>query len=172
MGLTQQLPIDEKHTHSKEFLLNNMAILMGGRAAEEIILSMQTTGAGNDIERASDLARRMVCAYGMSDDLGPLSFGKTDEQIFLGREIAKHRDYSESTAEKIDAEVRNFVTDAYDRSCRLINDNLETLHNMANALLEKETLNTEDIDEIMAGAGKDKPEENLHRRKAILKTKK
>jgi cell division protease FtsH len=159
LGLTQQLPMDEKHTHSKEFLLNNIAILMGGRAAEEIILNMQTTGAGNDIERASDLARRMVCAYGMSDDLGPLSFGKTDEQIFLGREIAKHRDYSESTAEKIDAEVRNFVTNAYDRSCRLINDNLETLHNMANALLEKETLNTEDIDKIMAGAEKDKPEE-------------
>jgi cell division protease FtsH len=159
LGLTQQLPMDEKHTHSKEFLLSNIAILMGGRAAEEIILNMQTTGAGNDIERASDLARRMVCAYGMSDDLGPLSFGKTDEQIFLGREIAKHRDYSESTAEKIDAEVRNFVTNAYDRSCRLINDNLETLHNMANALLEKETLNTEDIDKIMAGAGKDKPEE-------------
>jgi cell division protease FtsH len=159
LGLTQQLPMDEKHTHSKEFLLSNIAILMGGRAAEEIILNMQTTGAGNDIERASDLARRMVCAYGMSDDLGPLSFGKTDEQIFLGREIAKHRDYSESTAEKIDAEVRNFVTNAYDRSCQLINDNLETLHNMANALLEKETLNTEDIDKIMAGAGKDKPEE-------------
>jgi cell division protease FtsH len=159
LGLTQQLPMDEKHTHPKDFLLNTIAILMGGRAAEEIILNMQTTGAGNDIERASDLARRMVCAYGMSDDLGPLSFGKTDEQIFLGREIAKHRDYSESTAEKIDAEVRNFVTSAYDRSCRLINDNLEALHNMANALLEKETLNTEDIDEIMAGAGKDKQEE-------------
>jgi len=159
LGLTQQLPMDEKHTHSKEFLLNNIAILMGGRAAEEIILHMQTTGAGNDIERASDLARKMVCAYGMSDDLGPLSFGKTDEQIFLGREIAKHRDYSESTAEKIDAEVRTFVTSAYDRSCRLINDNLETIHNMANALLEKETLNTEDIDKIMAGAGKDKQEE-------------
>ena len=159
LGLTQQLPMDEKHTHSKEFLLNNIAILMGGRAAEEIILNMQTTGAGNDIERASDLARRMVCAYGMSDDLGPLSFGKTDEQIFLGREIAKHRDYSESTAEKIDAEVRNIVTNAYDRTCQLINDNLETLHNMANALLEKETLNTEDIDEIMAGAGKDRQEE-------------
>ena len=159
LGLTQQLPMDEKHTHSKEFLLSNIAILMGGRAAEEIILHMQTTGAGNDIERASDLARRMVCAYGMSDDLGPLSFGKTDEQIFLGREIAKHRDYSESTAEKIDAEVRNFVTSAHDRTCRLINENLETLHNMANALLEKETLNTEDIEKIMAGAGKDKQEE-------------
>jgi cell division protease FtsH len=159
LGLTQQLPMDEKHTQSKEFLLNNIAILMGGRAAEKIILNMQTTGAGNDIERASDLARKMVCTYGMSDDLGPLSFGKTDEQIFLGREIAKHRDYSESTAEKIDAEVRNFVTSAYDRTFRLINDNLETLHNMANALLEKETLNTEDIDKIMAGAGKDKQEE-------------
>jgi cell division protease FtsH len=129
---------------------------MGGRAAEEIILNQQTTGAGNDIERASDLARRMVCDYGMSEDLGPLSFGKNEEQIFLGREIAQHRDYSEATAEKIDDEVKRIVTTAYDRTCHLINDNLETLHSMANALLEKETLTGEDIDKIMAVAEEDK----------------
>ena len=159
LGLTQQLPMDEKHTHPKDYLLNNIAILMGGRAAEEIILNQQTTGAGNDIERASDLARRMVCDYGMSEDLGPLSFGKNEEQIFLGREIAQHRDYSEATAEKIDAEVKRIVTTSYDRTCQLIKDNLETLHNMANALLEKETLTGEDIDEIMADAEQSKPEE-------------
>jgi cell division protease FtsH len=150
LGLTQQLPIDEKHTYPKEYLLSSIAILMGGRAAEEIVLNTQTTGAGNDIERASDLARKMVCDYGMSEDLGPLTFGKTDEQIFLGREIAQHRDYSELTAEKIDEEVRNIVTRAYDKANKLIKDNLDTLHKMANALLEKETLSGKDIDEIMA----------------------
>jgi cell division protease FtsH len=150
LGLTQQLPMDEKHTHSKEYLLNNITIFMGGRVAEELVLNIQTTGAGNDIERASDLARRMICDYGMSDDLGPLSFGKADEQIFLGREIAQHRDYSEATAEKIDAEVKRIVTDSYDRAAQLIKDHMETLHKMANALLEKETLSGEDLDKIMA----------------------
>ena len=156
LGLTQQLPIDEKHTLPKDYLLDSISILMGGRAAEEIVFNTQTTGAGNDIERASDLARKMVCDYGMSDGLGPLSFGKTDEQIFLGREIAQHRDYSESTAEKIDAEVKNIVSNAYDRAMQLINDNLNTLHKMATALLEEETLNGEDIDEIMASAEKER----------------
>ena len=151
LGLTQQLPIDEKHTYPKEHLLNNIAILMGGRAAEKMVLNTETTGAGNDIERASDLARKMVCDFGMSEELGPLSFGKKDEQIFLGRELSQHRDYGEDTAKKIDEEVRRIVTDAYDKTCQLINDNLDTMHNMARALLEKETLNTTDIDEIMAG---------------------
>jgi cell division protease FtsH len=152
LGLTQQLPMDEKHTYPKEYLLNNIAILMGGRAAEEIVLKSQTTGAGNDIERATELARKMVCDYGMSEDLGPLAFGKSEEQIFLGREIAQHRDYSELTAQRIDEEVTNIVTGAYDKTRQVISDNLETLHKMANALLEKETLNSKDIDEIMAGA--------------------
>jgi cell division protease FtsH len=149
LGLTQQLPIDEKHTYPKEFLLNNIAILMGGRAAEEIVLNTQTTGAGNDIERASDLARKMVCDYGMNKGLGPLTFGKSEEQIFLGREISKHRDYSELTAQKIDDEVRNIVNGAYEKSSRLIKDNVDTLHTMAEALLEKETLDGKDIDKIM-----------------------
>jgi cell division protease FtsH len=149
LGLTQQLPINEKHTYPKDYLKNNIAILMGGRAAEEIVLHIQTTGAGNDIEKASDLARKMVCDYGMSDSLGPLNFGKREEQIFLGREIAQHRDYSELTAQKIDEEVRNIVTGAHKRTSQLISDNLDTLHKMANALLEKETLDANDLDEIM-----------------------
>jgi cell division protease FtsH len=148
--------MDEKHTPPKDYLLNTIAILMGGRAAEEIVLHTQTSGSGNDIERASTIARKMVCDYGMSDELGPLSFGKSDEQIFLGREIAQHRDYSEQTAEKIDMEVRNIVTGSYNRTCQLINDNIETLHSLANALLERETLTGSDIDEIMAGIEKNK----------------
>ncbi|MBW2206031.1 MAG: ATP-dependent zinc metalloprotease FtsH [Deltaproteobacteria bacterium] len=153
LGLTQQLPVDEKHTYPRDYLLNNICILMGGRAAEEIVLGLQTTGAGNDIERASDIARKMVCVYGMSQNLGPLTFGKKEEQIFLGREIAQHRDYSELTAQKIDDEVNNLVRGAYDRTSRLIKDNLETLERMAKALLEKETLDSEDIDRIMADGG-------------------
>ena len=149
LGLTQQLPEDEKHTYPKEYLLNNIAILMGGRAAEEIVLNMQTTGAGNDIEKASDLARKMVCDYGMNEGLGPLTFGKSEEQIFLGREISQHRDYSELTAQKIDDEVRNIVNGAYEKSSKLIKDNVDTLHTMAGALLEKETLDRKDIDKIM-----------------------
>ena len=149
LGLTQQLPMDEKHTYPKEYLLNNIAILMGGRAAEEIVLKMQTTGAGNDIERASDLARKMVCDYGMNENLGPLTFGKGEEQIFLGREISQHRDYSELTAQKIDDEVRNIVNSAYEKTSKLIKDNVDILHTMAKALLEKETLDGKAIDEIM-----------------------
>ena len=149
LGLTMQLPEDEKHTYPKDYLLSNIAILMGGRAAEEIVLNMQTTGAGNDIEKASDLARKMVCDYGMNEDLGPLAFGKGEEQIFLGREISQHRDYSELTAQKIDDEVRNIVNGAYEKASKLIKDNVDTLHTMAKALLEKETLDGKAIDEIM-----------------------
>ncbi len=149
LGLTQQLPVDEKHTYPKDYLLDNISILMGGRAAEEIVLNTKTTGAGNDIERASDLARKMVCEYGMSDKLGPLTFGKKEEQIFLGREISQHRDYSEETAQRIDDEVRDIVNGAYERTTKLITENVDTLHKMANALLEKETLTGKDIDEIM-----------------------
>jgi cell division protease FtsH len=157
LGLTQQLPVDEKHTYPKDYLENNISILMGGRAAEEIVLKVQTTGAGNDIEKASDLARRMVCDFGMSENLGPLTFGKKEEQIFLGREISQHRDYSELTAQKIDEEVRNIVTGAYKRTSELISENLEVLHTMATALLEKETLDGKDIDRIMGIAAE--PEE-------------
>jgi cell division protease FtsH len=157
LGLTQQLPLDEKHTYPKDYLLNSLCILMGGRAAEEIVLGMQTTGAGNDIERATTLARKMVCDFGMSDSLGPLTFGKKEEQIFLGREISQHRDYSELTAQKIDEEVRRIVTDAYAKASNLIKDNLEALHQLAGALLEKETLDGKQIEEILVHMRKTAP---------------
>jgi cell division protease FtsH len=154
LGLTQQLPIDEKHTYPKEYLINNICIFMGGRAAEEIVLGIQTTGAGNDIERASTLARKMVCDFGMSEGLGPLAFGKKEEQIFLGREISQHRDYSELTAQKIDEEVVRIVTTAYKKTSQLIRDNIDALHLMAKTLLEKETLDGKDIDDIIARSAK------------------
>jgi len=159
LGLTQQLPMDERHTYPKDYLINNIRILMGGRAAEEIILDTQTTGTGDDIEKASNLARKIVCNYGMSKDLGPLTFGKKEEQIFLGREIAQHRDYSGLTAQKIDEEVRDIVTGAYKKAFQLIKANLEIHDRMAKALLERETLNSDDIDEIMAGSEAPVPKE-------------
>ncbi len=157
LGLTQQLPLDEKHTYPKNYLLNSLSILMGGRAAEEIVLGIQTTGAGNDIERATALARKMVCDFGMSDSLGPLSFGKKEDQIFLGREIFQHRDYSELTAQKIDEEVRRIVTDAYVKTSGLIKENIEVLHQLAAALLEKETLDGKQIEEILVRVRKTAP---------------
>ncbi len=149
LGLTQQLPLDDKHTYTKEYLLNNICILMGGRIAEEIALNTQTTGASNDIEKATEIARKMVCEYGMSENLGPLTFGKKEEEIFLGREIAQHRDYSEETAQKIDQEVNNLISHNYQRTNMLIKDNFDTLNKLARALLERETLNGHEIDEIL-----------------------
>ncbi|MGC1404808.1 MAG: ATP-dependent zinc metalloprotease FtsH [Thermodesulfobacteriota bacterium] len=151
LGLTQQLPIDEKHTYPKNFLLNNLVIFLGGRAAEELVLKQLTTGAGNDLERGTELARKMICEWGMSEELGPLTFGKKEEQIFLGREIAQHRDYSEETARKIDQEVKRLILEAYDKAQTLLKDNLEILHRLAQALLEKETLDGETIDRIIQG---------------------
>ena len=149
LGVTQHLPVDEKHLQPKEYLVNFIWGLMGGRVAEELVLDMKTTGASNDIERATDIARKIVCEYGMSDDLGPLAYGKKEEQIFLGREISQHRDYSEETAQRIDSEVKNIVMDAYDNTRKLIEENIDTLHKIATALLEKETLDANDINEIM-----------------------
>ena len=149
LGLTQQLPIDEKHTYPRKYLLNNIAILLGGRAAEDLVLNDFTTGAGNDIERATHLARKMVCEWGMSDAMGPLSYGKKEEQIFLGREFATHKDYSEQTAEKIDQEITRIVSEAYEKSKTLLMDHMDILNRMANALLEKEVLNAEEIDVLV-----------------------
>jgi cell division protease FtsH len=149
LGLTQQLPLDDKHTYTKDYLLNNICILMGGRIAEEIALNTQTTGASNDIERASEIARKMICEYGMSEKLGPLSFGKKEEEIFLGREITQHRDYSEETAQKIDQEVNNVISENYQKTHKLIEDNRDTLSNLAKALLDRETLDGHQIDEII-----------------------
>jgi len=152
LGLTQQLPIDEKHTYPREFLENNISILLGGRAAEELILHDFTTGAGNDIERATNLARKMVCEWGMSEKLGPLSYGKKEEQIFLGREFATHKDYSEETAKNIDAEVMDIVIRNYERAKKLLNDHMDILHKIAEELLVKEVLNGTEIDELIGEA--------------------
>jgi cell division protease FtsH len=150
LGVTMQLPEDDKHTVTKDYLETQLAILMGGRIAEEIFLKQMTTGAGNDIERASDLARKMVCEYGMSR-LGPLTFGKKEEQIFLGREIAQHRDFSEETARQIDAEVRNFVDEAYKAAYSVLDNNQDIMHRMAIALLERETIDANEIRMIIEG---------------------
>jgi cell division protease FtsH len=154
LGITQQLPIDDKHTYTKEYLVDNICVLMGGRIAEEIALNTQTTGASNDIERATDIARKMICEYGMSEALGPLAFGKKEEEIFLGREIAQHRDYSEETARKIDQEVNNLVSKNYQKTHKLILDHLDTLHRLAKALLERETLDGDQIGEIIGNKRK------------------
>lgn len=151
LGLTQQLPIDEKHTYPKDYLLSNITILMGGRAAEELVLKHQTTGAGNDIERSTEIARKMVCEWGMSERLGPLTFGQKEEQIFLGREFAQHRDYSEDTARLIDEEIKAIVTKSYERAKDIIQKNMEKLHRLANTLLEKEVLDGQQIDQIVQG---------------------
>jgi len=149
LGITQQLPIDDKYTYSKDFLLNTLAVFLGGRAAEELALKHMTTGAGNDLERATELARRMVTEWGMSEKLGPLTFGKKDEQIFLGREIAKHKDYSEKTAVEIDDEVKRLVIEAYEKAKSLLSDNFEILDTLAKSLLEKETMDGAEIDAMI-----------------------
>jgi cell division protease FtsH len=153
LGLTQQLPIDEKHTYPKEYLLNNLAILFGGRVAEELVLKSTTTGAGNDIERATDLARKMVCEWGMSEKLGPMTFGKKEGEIFLGRDFTQQQDYSESTAVEIDAEVRRIIQASYQRAKDLLHTNLQLLHRLAERLLEKESLDGAEIDALMQEFG-------------------
>jgi cell division protease FtsH len=150
LGVTMQLPEEDKHTVTKDYLETQLAILMGGRCAEEIFMNRKTTGAGNDIERSTDLARKMVCEYGMST-MGPLTFGKKEEQIFLGREISQHRDFSEETARQIDAEVRRMIDEAYQSAYDILNQNHDIMHRMAAALLERETLDAEDIRKIIDG---------------------
>ena len=161
LGLTQQLPIDEKHTYPRKYLLNNISILLGGRAAEELVLKDFTTGAGNDIERATDLARKMVCEWGMSPDMGPMSYGKKEEQIFLGREIATHKDYSEETARKIDREVGIIVMASYEQAKRLLADHIDKLHDLAGELIKKEVLNADELDQILKGRTVDETQEAL-----------
>jgi cell division protease FtsH len=149
LGVTQQLPLDERKTYSKVYCLAQLQVILGGRAAELIALDQLTTGAGNDIEQATDLSRKMVCEWGMSEKLGPLTFGKKEEEIFLGREIAKHRDYSEETARQIDKEVKQIVEDAQGKAIATLEVNLSKLHALANALLEKEILDAQEIDKII-----------------------
>ena len=151
LGVTMQLPIDDKHSYSEGYLKGQLSILMAGRIAEEMGLRQMTTGAGNDIERATDLARKMVCEWGMSE-LGPLSFGKKEEQIFLGREIAQHRDYSEDTAIKIDAQVRRLVDEAYLRAKTILEEKRDALERIASALLERELLDGSEVKALIEGS--------------------
>ncbi|MGB7947005.1 MAG: ATP-dependent zinc metalloprotease FtsH [Candidatus Binatia bacterium] len=153
LGLTQQLPVDEKHTYPREYLLNNLVILYGGRVAEELVLEHPTTGAGNDIEKATELARRMVCEWGMSEKLGPMTFGKKEEEIFLGRDFTQRADYSQSTGIEIDAEVRRIIQESYHRAKDLLTTNLGLLHKVAESLLEKEVLDGSEIDAIVRAFG-------------------
>jgi len=150
LGLTMQLPTDDRHNYYKNYLDTQIAILMGGRIAEELFLGQMSTGAGNDIERATELARKMVCEWGMSD-LGPLTFGKKEEQIFLGREIAQHRDYSEATAIQIDEEVKKMVSAGYATAKGILSENRETLIRIAKALIEREVLDATEVKLLVEG---------------------
>jgi cell division protease FtsH len=150
LGVTMHLPEEDKHTVTKDYLETQLAILMGGRCAEEIFMDRMTTGAGNDIVRATELARKMVCEYGMSE-LGPLTYGKKEEQIFLGREIAQSRDYSDDTAKEIDRLVKKFVDEGYKSAHQILEENPEVMHRMATALLERETLDAMEIDLLIQG---------------------
>jgi cell division protease FtsH len=151
LGLTQQLPIDERHTYTREYLMNNLGILFGGRAAEELVLGHTTTGAGNDLEKATELARRMVCEWGMSDRLGPMTLGKKEEQIFLGRDLTQVQDYSERTAVEIDEEVRRIIQESYQKAKSLLSADIDLLHKVAELLLEREVLDGADIEEVIRG---------------------
>ncbi len=149
LGMTMQLPIDDRHSYSKEYLYNTLSILFGGRVAEELIFKSVTTGAGNDIERATDLARKMVCEWGMSEKLGPLTFGKKDEEVFLGRDFGSKRDFSDQVALEIDKEVKRLVLESYERTTRMLTEHIHTLRALAEALLEKEVLDGIEIDQIV-----------------------
>jgi len=152
LGITQQLPTDDKYTYSKDYLLNRITISLGGRAAEEVVFGQKTTGAGDDLEKATELARKMVCEWGMSEKLGPLTFGKREETIFLGKEFARHQDYSEETAVLIDGEIKRIVMDCAEKARRLIEEQIEKLHLLARALLEREVLDADEITQIVSGS--------------------
>jgi cell division protease FtsH len=152
LGLTQQLPTDDKYNYSKEYLIDRITILLGGRAAEELVLQQRTTGAGDDLEKATEMARKMVCEWGMSDRMGPLTFGKSEEHIFLGREMSRAKDYSEDTAILIDSEIKRIVTEGAARARQMIEANLEKLHTLAKALLERESLDGEQIRRLLSVA--------------------
>jgi len=153
LGITQQLPLDEKHTYSKKYLLNRLAVLLGGRAAEEIVFNDYTTGAGNDLVQATELARKMVCNWGMSEAIGPLTFGRREEHIFLGKEIVQARDYSEETAKKIDEEVKKIVSQSYKQVKDLLKKHIHLLHRIAQELLEKETIDGATLDKLVTEGG-------------------
>jgi cell division protease FtsH len=151
LGLTQQLPTEEKHNYTKEQLQSRIAVCMGGRIAEDMVFGEISTGAQNDIEQATEMARKMVCEWGMSETLGPLTYGKKEEQIFLGKEFNRHQDYSEATALKIDAEIKRIVTEQYERAQRTLTDNRAILNRVAEALLEIEVLDAEQLKALVEG---------------------
>jgi cell division protease FtsH len=151
MGLTMQLPVEDKHNYSRDYLNDQIAILLGGRIAEELTTGDLTTGAGNDLERATELARKMVCEWGMSESMGPLTFGKKEEQIFLGRELSKHQDYSEATALKIDAEVKKMVMDNYARAHEVLTGQKQRLLQIAEELLIREVLDADQVTRLVNG---------------------
>jgi cell division protease FtsH len=153
LGLTQQVPIDDRHTLSREWVLSRIAVCYGGRAAEELVFDLLSTGASDDISRATDLARRMVCEWGMSEKLGPMAFGQKEEEIFLGRDFTKQVEYSENTAIQIDAEVRRILLEGYERAKLILRRNLDALHKMAEALLERESLDGSEVDDIVRHHG-------------------
>lgn len=153
LGITQQLPLDDRYTYSKTFLEAQLSVLMAGRVAEILFLNKTTTGAANDFERATDIARKMVCQYGMSD-LGPLTFGERDDLIFLGKELATHKNFSEKTSELIDMEVKKIVTRNFERSKNLLENNKASLKSIAEALLDKEVLTSNEIDDLIKGNNK------------------
>jgi cell division protease FtsH len=149
LGITQQLPIDERHTYSKEYLIDNITILLGGRAAEEIVLNHQTTGAGNDIERATEIARKMICEWGMSEKLGPLNYGRKEEPVFLGKEMQRQRDFSEDTANEIDAELKTIVSGCFEKARAILLNHIDALHIIATALLDREVLDGQEIESLL-----------------------
>jgi cell division protease FtsH len=151
LGLTMQLPLDDQHTYPRTYLSNSLAILMGGRLAEEICLAQMTTGAGNDIERATEMARKMVCEWGMSDKMGPLTYGTKEEQVFLGKDFSAQKNFSDQTAKLIDQEVKALVMGGYNKAKEVLEANLEGLKNVAEALLEHETLDGKEIRRILEG---------------------
>jgi cell division protease FtsH len=151
LGVTMQLPVDDKHNYNRDYLMDQIAILLGGRIAEEITNGKMTTGAGNDLERVTDLARKMVCEWGMSTSLGPLTFGKREEQIFLGREISKSQDYSEDTAVAIDQEVKRFVMDNYERARAVLTEHKAALMKIADELLAREVLDADQVLRLAKG---------------------
>ncbi|MGH7884361.1 MAG: ATP-dependent zinc metalloprotease FtsH, partial [Thermodesulfobacteriota bacterium] len=149
LGVTQQLPIEDKYTHSRTYLNATIMVLLGGRAAEEIIFNERTSGAGNDLERVTEISRRMVCEWGMSEEVGPVTFGKAEQQPFLGRELSKNLDYSEDTAVRIDREIRKIVNANYEKVLNLLNENIDLLHEIAKLLLEKEVIDSKELDNIV-----------------------
>lgn len=172
LGVTMQLPQDERYNYSKTYLENNLAVLLGGRVAEELVFNQMTTGAGNDIERATKMARKMVCEWGMSETIGPLAFGGRGEEIFLGREFTQHKEYSEETARLIDEEVKKIVRDAYEKAKNLVQENIESLHNLAAALLERETLTGVEVEMVMKGQDLPSLEEKMRNDRHIHDSRK